>query len=194
MHFAPRRVAFHLHHTYPFGCTATSMCGCRPPTVYAYFLVLPHTLHPVSLYIPAQAAEAAAAKRQSSADSRRGNGRSRSNTPNGSADTGTGSTEPTEDETNVDAAVDTILDAANAPGSPSHLFGELPSSQMGPPSTAPLRRAPTQVIMSQPCHHPACDSLPCAHIYSWSCDGSVCTVAIDRHRKHFTRLQCLYTN
>ena len=118
-----------------------------------------HTASGVVVY-PAQAAEAAAAKRQSSADSRRNNGRSRTDTPTGSADAGTGSTEPADDETNVDAAVDTILDAANAPGSPGHLFGEVPSSQnafMGPPSTAPLRRAPTQVIMSHPCHHPACE-------------------------------------
>ena len=121
--------------------------------------VAAHTASGVVVY-PAQAAEAAAAKRQSSADNRRGNARSRSNTPSASADTGAGSTEQADDSADVDAAVDSIMEAANAPGSPGHLFGDVPSSQathMNPPSTAPLRRAPTQVIMSQPCHHPACD-------------------------------------
>ena len=155
-------------HGYIHVWISTTHCLCIPSCVAA------HTASGVVVY-PAQAAEAAAAKRQSSADSKRGNARSRSNTPSASADAGTVSTEPTDDSMDVDAAVESIMEAATAPGSPSHLFGELPSSQMGPPSTAPLRRAPTQVIMSQPCHHPACDSLPCAHIYSWPCDGSVCT-------------------
>ena len=84
---------------------------------------------PTSMHCRDQAAESAAAKRQP-AETRSKAGRAR----------GSG----------VDAAVDAMTEAANAPGTPSQvLFGESPARRP-PPPPPPIMRASTQVGVS---HH-----------------------------------------